>query len=216
MGGVDGIGEDALARVESVGALGREGLGGFAARAGLGFGSFHFEQREIGDGAGPGDFGVIEGGIVTRRRWEMGERHQDKNKVPQGSGYQGAAGDAALNPAFLEETVGEEVPRDTGPGQNGSDAAADTLVEGAPGDVELWCLHGLRTRGNDRPDGRSQEIRCLKDPFQRHFPLDYSKMRVLRLGGESDGSPDRVGVNSARLYKEKTLTVRDQVCSGTS
>ena len=101
--------------------------------------------------------------------------------MPQGGSYQGAAGDAALNPAFIEETVGEEVLRDMSPGQNGGDAAADALVEGAPGDVELWCFYGLRTRGSDRPDGRSQEIGCLENPFQRHFALDYSKTRALGL-----------------------------------
>src|SRR6266851_4530824 len=178
MGGVDGIGEDALARVESVGALGREGLGGFAARAGLGFGSFHFEQREIGDGAGPGDFGVIEGGIVARRRWELGVRHQDKNKEQQGGSYQGAAGDESLNPAFPEETVGEEVLRDTGPGQNGGDAGADPLMKASPGEVELRCFYHSRTRGSSRLGGRPKKIGCLEDPFQRHFPLDYSKMRA--------------------------------------
>src|SRR5216684_1649699 len=172
MGGVDGIGEDALARVESVGALGREGLGGFAARAGLGFGSFHFEQREIGDGAGPGDFGVIEGGIVARRRWELGVRHQDKNKVPQGGSYQGAARGAALDPAFLEEAAMQKVLGDTGPGQNGGDAAANPLMKATPGEVELRCFYYSRTRGSGRTRGRSKEIGCLENPVQRHVPLD--------------------------------------------
>src|SRR6266852_8848436 len=171
MGGVDGIGEDALARVEGVGAFGRKGLIGFAARDGLGFGSFPFEQREIGDGAGPGEFGILERGRMARGG-EPRVRHEDENEMPQGGSYQGAARDATLDPALLEEAAMQKVLGDTGPGQNGGDAAADPLMKATPGEVELRCFYYSRTRGSGRTRGRSKEIGCLENPVQRHVPLD--------------------------------------------
>jgi hypothetical protein len=44
-----GIGENVLARVESVRAFGWKRLRWLAARAGLGFRAFHIEQRKVVD-----------------------------------------------------------------------------------------------------------------------------------------------------------------------
>src|SRR5260370_16494207 len=133
------IGEDALARVEGVGTLRREGPIWFAARTRFGFGSFPVEQREIGDGAGPGELSVLKGGKVGRGGGEVRGWHDDKNEVPQGGGNHGAAGDFSLDPAFLEEVASQKVFGDTGPRQNGGVAAAHALVERAPGDVAIWA-----------------------------------------------------------------------------
>jgi hypothetical protein len=156
MRGVDGISEDALARMEGVGAFGSPGLVGFAARAWFGLRSFHFNQRKIGDGAGPGEFGVVEGGEVGCGGGEARGRHHYKNDMPQGSSDQGAAGNFALDPTLLEEAAIQKVLGDTGPGQDGYDAAADSLVEGAPSDVELGALACFEAHGNGRRCGLSQ------------------------------------------------------------
>ena len=100
----DGIGEDALPRMEGVGALARESLRGFAARAAFGFGTLHFHQREISDGARPGEFGVLERGVMGRRGGEPRERHDDENEVPQGGGSQSTAWNALLDPAIAEKS----------------------------------------------------------------------------------------------------------------
>src|SRR6266478_2602412 len=155
----DGIGEDALARMESVGAFGSQRLIGFAAWAGFGFRSFHLHQRQISDRTGPGEYRVIECGVVAGGG-EPGERHQDKNEVPQGGGYQSAAGDAVLDPALFEETAGQEVLRDAGPGQNGGNAAANALVERAPSYVQLRTYSSFEANGSSRLCGLSQEIQC--------------------------------------------------------
>src|SRR6266853_3529970 len=105
MRGVHGIGEDALAGMESLGALGRQRLIGLAARAGFVFGGLHFHQREVGDGAGPSKLGVVEGGKVGWGGGEVRGRQDDKNDMPQRGGYQSAARDFALDPAFLEEAA---------------------------------------------------------------------------------------------------------------
>src|SRR6266481_5081338 len=161
----DGIGEDALARMESVGAFGSQRLIGFAAWAGFGFRSFHLHQRKISDRTGPGEYRVIECGVVAGGG-EPGERHQDKNEVPQGGGYQSAAGDAVLDPALFEETAGQEVLRDAGPGQNGGNAAANALVERAPSYVQLRTYSSFEANGSSRLCGLSQEIQCPADLAQ--------------------------------------------------
>src|SRR6266478_1089317 len=164
----DGIGEDALARMESVGAFGSQRLIGFAAWAGFGFRSFHLHQRQISDRTGPGEYRVIECGVVAGGG-EPGERHQDKNEVPQGGGYQSAAGDAVLDPALFEETAGQEVLRDAGPGQNGGNAAANALVERAPSYVQLRTYASFAANGSSRLCGLSQEIQCPADLAQEIF-----------------------------------------------
>src|SRR5258708_19374122 len=93
------IREDALARMERVGAFPREMFNsGLAARACFSFGSLHVHQREISDGAGPSEFGVLERGIVTCRGGQLRARHEDKNEVPQGRGHQGPAAQPPFYP----------------------------------------------------------------------------------------------------------------------
>jgi len=167
----DGIGEDALARMEGVGSLRREWLSRLAARAGLGLRRLHLQQRKVGDRAGPGEFGVIELGSSASRRGKLGEWHQDKNEVPQSSGDQGAARDAALDPAFFEEAYTAKLFGHFGLCEDGAQAAADALVEGAPGDVEFWWLHRSRARGCGGRWGLSQEIGGLKDLVQIDSPV---------------------------------------------
>ena len=99
-----GIGEDALARMKGVGALGRESLRGFAARGRFGFGALHLHQRKIIDRAGPCELRVLERGIVERRGRKLRERHHDKDEVPQGGGNQGTAGNPPLDPAISKKS----------------------------------------------------------------------------------------------------------------
>src|SRR5439155_2727250 len=116
---VNGIGNDALARMESVGAFWRKRLSRFAARRGFGFRSFHFHQREIGDGAGPRELGVIEFVKMNRCAGEPRGRHDDENDVPQSGCKNYAAVDAALEPAFLKESAIMKVLVYAEPVQNG-------------------------------------------------------------------------------------------------
>ncbi len=67
--------------------------------------------------------------------------------MPQGGSNDCAAGDAALDPTFLEKAAIEKVCRDAVPGQDGGDAAADALVERAPGDVEFGAFAGFEVDG---------------------------------------------------------------------
>src|SRR5882762_10416916 len=166
MRGANGISEDALARVESACAFGREGFLRFAAGARFGFGSFHFHQRKISDRTGPGELRVIEGGKVSCGGWEMRRGHHDKYEVPQGGGDDGATGDFAFDPTLFEETAGQEVLRDAGPGQNGGNAAANALVERAPSYVQLRTYSSFEANGSSRLCGLSQEIQCPADLAQ--------------------------------------------------
>src|SRR5947207_14155854 len=93
-----------LQLIEGVVALARESLRGFAARAAFVFGTLHFHQREISDGARPGEFGVLERGVMGRRGGEPRERHDDENEVPQGGGSQSTAWNALLDPAIAEKS----------------------------------------------------------------------------------------------------------------
>ena len=164
------IGKDALSRMKSVRALGRKRLFRLAPRRGFGFGSFHFHQGEVGDGAGPGKLGIIEFVKVSRGGGKTGGRHDNKNDMPQCSRYQSTAGDAALDPAFLEEAAIQKVLRDARPGQDSGDAAEDALVERAPGHVELWALARFEAAvAGGRFGCLSQEIWRAADVVQRHF-----------------------------------------------
>src|SRR5258708_11455892 len=122
MRGANGISEDALARVESACAFGRQGFLRFAAGTRFGFGSFHFHQRKISDRTGPGELRVVECGKVGCGGWEMRRGHHDKYEVPQGGGDDGAARKPALDPALFEETAGHEGLRYAGPRQNGGNS----------------------------------------------------------------------------------------------
>jgi len=167
---VNGIGNDALARMEGVGAFGGKRLFRFAARRGFGFGSFHFHQRKIGDWAGPGELGVIEFVKMSRCAGEPRGRHDEKNDMPQRGSKDRAAGNAALNPALLEEAAVEKVLGDAGPGQNGSDAAEDALVERAPGDFEFGAFACFESDwGGGRFGGLSKKVESVADVVQRHF-----------------------------------------------
>ena len=84
--GVDGVGDDVLARVEGVGAFGPQWLGGIAVREGFGSGGANFERGEIFDGAGPGEFGVVEGGVAVNGGGEPGDWRDEKDEVPEGGG----------------------------------------------------------------------------------------------------------------------------------
>src|SRR2546430_10635546 len=100
--------------MECVGAFARERFSsGLAARTRLGLGSLHLHQRKISDRPGPGEFGVVERGMVARGSGEPRERHDDKNEVPQGSSNQRTAGNALLNPAISEESSAQKTLGDT-------------------------------------------------------------------------------------------------------
>ena len=65
-----GVGNDALAGMEGVGAFGREWLVWIAVRDGPGFRGANFEGREIFNGAGPRELGIVESGVVANGRGE--------------------------------------------------------------------------------------------------------------------------------------------------
>ena len=173
---VNGIGNDALARV---GAFGRKRLFRFAARRGFGFASFHFHQGKIGDGTGPGELRVIEFVKVACGGREAGGRHDDENDVPQSGCKNCAAGNAALDPAFLEEAAIQKVFGDAGPGQNRSDAAEDALVERAPGNFEFGAFACFEADGGGRFGGLAEKIECVADVVHRHFLFEEPQNQFL-------------------------------------
>jgi len=63
-------------------ALWRQRLLGLAARARLGFGSVHLDQRKIIDRPGPGEFGVIKGEKWRVAAGSFGKGNDEKNEVP--------------------------------------------------------------------------------------------------------------------------------------
>lgn len=185
---VNGIGNDALARMESVGAFGRKRLFRFAARRGFGFRSFHFHQREIGDGAGPRELGLIEFVKMNRCAGEPRGRHDEKNDMPQGRGNDCAAGDFALDPAFFKEAAIEKVLGDAGPGQNGGDAAEDALVERAPGHFKFGAFACFEADGaSGRFGGLSKKVESVADMVQRHFRFVDRRLRGRVRTGKTTG-----------------------------
>src|SRR3977135_2974812 len=131
--------------MESVGALRREGLSGLAAQAGLGLRTLHFYRAKIGDGARPGKLRVVKGGKVGCRGGELRERHDEKDQVPQCGSNQGATGNAGLNAAIPKQASPQKILGNSGPGEDGPQAAASALMKTSPGEVQFRCL---RTRGS--------------------------------------------------------------------
>src|SRR5437660_2834966 len=173
---VNGIGNDALARMEGVGAFGGKRLFRFAARRGFGFRSFHFHQGKIGDGAGPGKLGVIEFVKMSRGSGEARRRHDDENDVPQSGCKNCAAGDFALDPTLLEEAAIQKVLGDVGPGQNRSDAAEDALVKRTPGDFEFGAFARFEADGaGGRFGGLSKKVESVADVVQRHLRFNGNR-----------------------------------------
>jgi len=62
---MDGIGDDGLSRMKSVGAFARQRFAGIGVRSQLGLCGGDLKRGEIFDGAGPGELRVVEGGIVA-------------------------------------------------------------------------------------------------------------------------------------------------------
>ena len=69
--------------------------------------------------------------------------------MPQRGGEDGTLGDAALDPAIAEVIACEKFSGGERAGEKGADAAEETLMEVAPGDVEL----GLDEDGRGRTNG---------------------------------------------------------------
>src|SRR6266436_6466392 len=167
------IGDDALARMEGVGAFGGNRLGRVAAQNRLGLCRGNFESREVLDGAGPSELGIIKDGVAMNDCGEPGDRRYKKNDVPQRSGEDGAFGNAALDPAIAEIVAGEKFSGGKGAGEESADAAEETLMEVAPGNVELGLHHDGRGRmngGHPRGGRRalSQDVVPAIDLAQRH------------------------------------------------
>jgi len=175
------VSENALPWMESVSAFLRERFLRFAAGTGLGFGSLRRQERQIGDRPRPGEFRVIERGIVAGRGPKLREGHEKKSDMPQRRGNQGTAGNTSLDPAVLEETFRQKILRNVGPGENGANAASDALMKTSPSEVKLRFVPGLRARGSGRSGGLSQEIQCPADLAQRQFPFFKNKPRAARL-----------------------------------
>src|SRR5260370_24782101 len=93
----------------------------------------------------------------------MGRGHHDKYEGPQGGGDDGAARNAAFDPALFEETAGREVLRDAGPGQNGGNAPANSLVERATSYVKLRTYPSFEANESSSLSGLSQGMHCPAD-----------------------------------------------------
>src|SRR5580704_3127073 len=117
------VGDDALARMEGVGAFGGNRLGRVAGQNRLGLCGANLQSREVFDGAGPGELGIIKGGVVMNDCGKPGDRRYKKNNVPQRGGENGALGNAALDPAIAEVIAAEEFSGGEGAGEERADAA---------------------------------------------------------------------------------------------
>src|ERR1700682_749813 len=97
MGWMLWIGKDTLTRMECIRAFAREQFLNFAAyRAWLRFGAGNFEQRQIVDRTGPGQFYVFEGWIFVRLG-KLPPRHGQKHKVPEAGSDHCTPRDMPLN-----------------------------------------------------------------------------------------------------------------------
>jgi len=98
-------------------------------------------------GTGPGEFGVLEGGIMRCSCRKARGRHDDKNDMPQGGSYHGRGGGSlrstqhSLKKLPSRKFLGTRVQVRTA-----AMAAADALVEGAPGDIEFSGLTPVSRR----------------------------------------------------------------------
>ena len=142
------IGEDVLAGMEGVGASRGKRLGRLAVRDGLGSGDVDFESWEIFDRAGPSELGIVEGGVVRNGGGKQRERRDKKYDVPQGSGEDGALGNASLNPAIAEIIAGKKFSSCERAGKKRAEAAGRAMVEITPGHFELGLDNAGRTRRN--------------------------------------------------------------------
>ena len=171
------VSEDALAGMESVSAFLRERFFRLAARTGLGFGTLRRQERQIGDRPRPGEFRVVERGIVAGRSLELREGHEKKSYMPQRRGNQGTAGNASLHPAVLEKTFRQKILGNASPGENGANAASDALMKTSPSKIQLRFMPGLQAHGSGRRGSLSQEVQCPADLAQRQFPFFKNKPR---------------------------------------
>jgi len=167
------IGEDVLAGMEGVRAFRRKRLGRVAVVRGLGSGGVDFESGKIFDRAGPSELGIVEGGVVTNDGGKQRERRDKKHDVPQGSGEEGALGNASLDPAIAEIIAGEKFSGCERAGEKRAEAACNALVEIAPGHFELGLDNDGRRRrnrkgGHPRCGGLSQKVETTIDLAQRH------------------------------------------------
>jgi hypothetical protein len=125
--GMHGIGKNALPRMIGICAPGREQFLRLAAWAGPGFCARDLQQREIVDGAGPGQLEIFEGGVSAGSR-KLRERSGKKSHMPQRRSDEGAPRDAALHPAILEILAGEEFRSGCSASKKSDDAAGKTLA----------------------------------------------------------------------------------------
>jgi hypothetical protein len=74
---------------------------------------------------------------------ELRKRHDDEDNVPESSSDDSASGDLPLNPGIFEKWVNYELSRQRRSAEDGAQAASDSLMETAPGNVERWQTRGV-------------------------------------------------------------------------
>jgi hypothetical protein len=135
----DGVGENALARMERFGPFAGDRFGNVATRAWRGGRGSRgkSQRREIIDWAGPGELKIFKRWIFALGCEEIRPGRQQKNNVPQGGcDYRGAR-DAAFDRAISEDIFAYKLLSWSGASDERVDAASETLVKAVPADFEL-------------------------------------------------------------------------------
>jgi|SRR5271155_2459292 len=104
-------------------------------RRGFGLRAGDVQQRQIIDGAGPGEFGVVEGRVARDFGERFGERDDQNGGVNDESDQDSEYGNAALDPAIFEETFVDKFSGVGRAADDRSEIAGQALPESAPGHV---------------------------------------------------------------------------------
>jgi len=88
--------------------------------------------------------------------------------MPEACGDNGAAGNAALDPAILEKAAAEKSSWSGGTGNECADAAAEALAEFAPADAEIGFLRAVEADEILGSFGLTQEVEGVDDLIRRH------------------------------------------------
>ena len=176
MRGARSIGIDALAWMEGFGVFRSCGLFWFL--GGNGFGTFArgVKQRKILNRAGPGDFGIVEGGVAARSGGQFGPRENQDSGIDESCGGNSAAREAWFDVTIAEDREFRRIVGETFALEKDRDAAEKILMEAVPGDIEFGFDLAGKKNGNVVRFGLAQQIEGIDGL------LSDSGLRLFRFG----------------------------------
>src|SRR5690242_11009474 len=157
--------EDVLPRMKCLRSFRWQRFFRFAVRSGLGLRPrrFHFQEGQIVDRPRPGKFDVSERRIATYSRGKVRIRQHEKDNVPQSRGDNCAARQFVLNPAISEEAFDGGFFAYRPFAEDDANAASDSLMETAPGDIQLRRTARGQTHTSRRGGGGlSRTSKCAE------------------------------------------------------